>query len=59
MPSNFIKDVHKQTGESTKKLDTEFKTVENAAKKEKGVTNPYAVATAAVIKYSHYKPKGK
>lgn len=56
MPNSFIKSVHKQTGESTKKLDNEYKKVETYAKK-KHVSNPYAYATSVVEKMSKYKTK--
>jgi hypothetical protein len=58
MPNALIKKDAAQTGESKKTLEHVFKKVEKAAKKE-GERNPYAVATAAVMKYSGYKPEGK
>lgn len=58
MPNAFIQDVVKQTGVSEKKAEHTFKKVEENAKAS-GARNPYAVATAAVEKYTHYKPNTK
>jgi hypothetical protein len=58
MPSNFIKDIVKQTGVKEEKIEHTFKKVEESAKKS-GATNPYAVATAAVERMSGYKPHSK
>lgn len=58
MTKTFIKRAAKKAGESTKKVDKEFKAVAKSAKKQ-GINNPYAVATAAVEKHTGYKPKKK
>ncbi len=59
MPNAFIKEVAKQSGVKKSKLEHEYKTVEKEAKKE-GMSNPWAVATAAVEKHHpDYHPEGK
>lgn len=56
MPNALVKDIHKQTGASTKSIEHMYKKVESAAKKS-GAKNPYAVATAVVEKHYKYHPK--
>jgi len=56
MPNKFISDAAKSSEQSRVKLEHTFKKVANNAKKE-GMTQPYAVATSAIEKMTHYNPK--
>lgn len=59
MPNPFIKAVAKQSNEKKATVEKEYKQQEELAKK-RGVTNPYAYATAVVEKmHPAYHPKGK
>lgn len=58
MPTKFIQNAAKKSGQSKNKLEREFKEVAKSAKKQ-GYKDPYKVATGVVEKNTGYKPKKK
>ena len=58
MPNSLIKEIHNQTGVKNSKLESEYKSLEKEALKNKA-SNKYAYATAVIEKINKYKPKVK